>query len=196
MGVIPPGGFKFAQRLPNGGFHWFFASTRDDLVRQLIQFRSQAGIEAGDPLTETKHLVSGASHTLNTYRDGRSLRERVTAWKANRQFGKLELVDQETANERASLAAQCSHNVLNYADSCLECYSSTLRDLFAMRQGKSTPYDSQLGADSICGHDNQTAVWLDAKHLKHIVNYLDELKEKCPNCWLLKLDQNTNKEVA
>ena len=195
MAVVPPGGgWRHAERLPDGSYHPFLASTEADLIKQVTQFRVDNGFPIGDVEIDVK---SGSTpRPIPMMGDQRSLRERVTAWKANRQFGSLTLVDQETANKRAKQAALCSHNILDYADDCLACYSHTLQDLYAMRQGKSTPYDNKLGADSICGHDNKTAVWLDEKHLKHRVNYIEKLEKECPNCWLLKLDKPIPKEVA
>src|SRR6266498_2725436 len=125
MGVIPAGGFKFAQRLPNGGLHTFVGTSEEDLVRQIIVFRSQAGLEPGDPLIEVKSQISGVAHS--PLGDQRSLRERVTGWLANKQFGVIRYVSQEEANERAKLASECPYNTPNYADFCIECYNSTLR---------------------------------------------------------------------
>jgi hypothetical protein len=120
----------------------------------------------------------------------------VTAWKANRQFGQIVTVDEATAEARAAICANCPFNLTNYADACIECYRGTERDLYAMRKGRTTSQDDKLGACNICGHDNKTASIMDESLLKHRVRYKAELEEKYPKCWLLRLDQNTDKEVA
>lgn len=192
MGVIPPGGvYQFAEKLPNGKFHHLQGLTPDDLIRQVINYRVINNITVGNVPKEVADQLEGRSHI--TPQEGRSLRERVTNWKVNRSFTPLEFTVQEEAEERAKICADCPFNQVSYADDCKECYQGTTRDLFAMRQGRNTDSDPWLGACQICGHDNVTAVHLDDDSLKHRVNYLAEIKQKHPKCWLLAL--NKAKEV-
>jgi hypothetical protein len=186
MSVVPSGGHKFAQRLPNGSFHWFYAATSDDLVRQVIRFRAMNGIDPGNPYTEIKSQVSGATHKLPA--EQRSLRERVTGWLSDLQFRTIRYVPQEEADARAKLAAECPYNIVDYADQCLECYQGTLRGLFAIRQGKSTQYDDKLGACSFHGYDNKTVVWLQPDVLSGI--------SKDDPCWCHVLAKDDNSKVV
>lgn len=119
--------------------------------------------------------------------ESRSLRERVTHWLVSKQFGTVKYVNQDVANARAKLAADCPFNKVNYADSCLECYQSTLRGLVAIRQGRTTPYDELLGACENCGWDNKTVVHLDISCLSG---------RSKDGCWCSQIDENTDKELV
>jgi len=174
MSTVPPGGgFRFLQRLPNGAFKTFLEPSQAKLHEAVKQFRIDNSLPAGNLDRELK--IGMSAPVVQEYNDQRSLRERVTSWLANRQFGTVKYVPNEIAEERAKLAAKDIHNILDYADACLECYQSTLRGLFAIRQGKTTSYDDKLGACDICGHDNKTVVHLQASCLPH-------LKKDSP-CW-------------
>jgi len=192
MGVVPPGGvYKFIQKLPTGT-RLFVDVTEENLALQVIKFRINNGIPVGDVRTE----ISKSKPSVRPPGDQRSLRERVTGWKSNRMFQKIEFVEQDVADARSKVCLSCPYNKIKYYDDCVECYSHTARDLYAMRQGRETPSDQWLGACDICGHDNLTAVHLDEKNLLHRNGFLDELANKNPSCWMLHLDKEQAKEVA
>ena len=192
MAVVPSGGYRFVQRLPNGSFQQFAGLSHDDLFKQVRTFRLNNNIPIGDLESEIKQGISGPAH--KAYNPQYSLRERVTGWKSNRMYQKIEFVGYEEAALRASICSNCPYNKVNYADDCIECYSHTEKDLFAMRQDRTTPRDSLLGACEICGHDNKTAVHLSGNNLLHRVNHEGELREKHPACWLLDMDSDTEVE--
>lgn len=186
MAVVPPGGgWRFQQRLPNGGYKTFICNSPDLLREEVLQFRINAGMPT-DTLTD--ELKAGMSLPVRAnIVESRSLRERVTAWLVNKQFGTIKYVTPEEANERAKLASQDPYNVVDYADSCIECFNSTLRGLVAIRQGRTTPYDAQLGACSHCGWDNRTVVHLQAESLN--------LTGAAKPCWCSMLDTTPVKEL-
>ena len=191
MGVIPPGGtFKFAQRLPNGNFWHIQALTEEQLVKEVTNYRAINNIPIGDVKEEVSAQLKGKIPKLS---ESRSLRERVTNWKVNRTLNKIDFTTQEEAEERAAICTDCHFNQKDYADSCKECYQGTTRDLYAMRQGRTTSSDPWLGACEIVGQHNVTAVHLDDDSLRYRVNFIQELKDKYPKCWLLAL--NKAKEV-
>jgi hypothetical protein len=192
MAVVPSGGYRFQQRLPSGGFQQFVGVSNDDLFRQVRTFRLNNNIELGDLEVEIKQGISGPAH--KAYNPQYSLRERVTGWKSNRMYQKIKFVDPELATHRADICQDCPYNNLKYADDCIECFSHTNQDLYAMRQGRTTDQDEWLGACEICGHDNKTAVHLSGTNLQHKVNYETQLREKKPNCWLLDMDSDTEVE--
>ncbi len=196
MAVVPPGGYKFFQRLPNGGMQLFVGLSEQDLMAQVKRFRMNNNIDVGDLPTEVRKGISGAAHTTASLKDERSLRERVTGWKSNRAFLKMEFVEQDEAERRAAICVDCPYNQVKYADDCIECFSGTERDLYAMRQGRSTSQDLWLGACEICGHENKTAVHLSENNLKHVVNYAKELEEKAPKCWCNQIARDQRKEVS
>jgi hypothetical protein len=191
MAVIPPGGFRFFQRLPNGSMMLFVGLGKEDLIKQVTTFRLNNNIDLGDVAVEIDKGISGASHKVPG--DQRTLRERVTGWKSNRAYKPLEFVEPEEAERRAKICVDCPYNRVKYADDCIECFSSVERDLYAMRQGKGTEQDPWLGACEVCGHENKTAVHLDGADLLHRKNFESELKEKKPDCWLLQLDKSEPK---
>jgi hypothetical protein len=182
MAVVPAGGYKFLQRLPNGTFKQFVGLSPDNLLKQVTEFRINNNISIENLEGEIRQGISAPVH--QPYSDGRSLRERVSGWKTNRQYRKLNFVSEQEAEKRAAICAQCPWNKLNYADACIECYNHVERDLYAMRQGKTTSKDSGLGACEIYGHDNKTACVLTDTHLRHHV----DKDAKAPNfCWLKKM---------
>jgi hypothetical protein len=193
MAVVPSGGYRFVQRLPNGAMQLFAGSSHDDLIAQVRTFRLNNNMDVGDVEAEVKAGISGPSH--KTYNPQYSLRERVTGWKSNRMYQKLEFVSPETADKRATICVDCPYNQARYADDCAECYQHVERDLYAMRKGRTTPNDHWLGACQICGHENKTAVHLSGTNLQHKVNYEKELRQKKPNCWLLDMSNDTEVEL-
>lgn len=192
MAVVPPGGvWKYMQRLPNGQFKMFVSWDETDLAKQVTDFRLQNNLEAGDV---KKEIERGMRPRTANLPDQRSLRERVTGWKANRAYQPLTFVEPEEAERRAQICVDCPFNQVKYADDCVECFAHVEQDLYAMRQGKTTSQDERLGACQLCGHENKTAVQLDQINLLHRNNFTKELQEKAPKCWLLKLDTNQPKE--
>jgi hypothetical protein len=166
--------------------------SHDDLFKQVRTFRLNNNIELGNLEAEIKQGISGPSHKV--YNPQFSLRERVTGWKSNRMYHKIGFVSPERATHRADICQDCPYNNLKYADDCIECFSHTNKDLYAMRQGRTTDQDEWLGACEICGHDNKTAVHLSKDNLQHKVNFEKELQEKHPVCWLLDMDNDTEVE--
>jgi hypothetical protein len=190
MAVVPHGGvWSYMQKLPNGSLRQFVAVNEDDLIKQVRQFRLNNNIDLGDVATDVKRK------NTPTLPESRSLRERVTGWKSNRAYQKLEFALPEVAEARAAICVDCPYNQANYADSCLECHAHVERDLYAMRQGKETSQDQWLGACEITGQENKTACQLAAENLLHRNTYTKELEEKHPACWLLHLADEPVREV-
>lgn len=185
MATVPSGGgWRFLQRLPNGQMYPFLATSQENLYKEVLQFR-----RANNLPTETldQELKLGVSSPVTPVRqEGVSLRERVTRWLVERQFGTVKYVNQEVADARAKQASECPNNILKYADECIECYQSTNRGLLAIRQGKTTPYDDKLGACVLCGWDLKTAV--------HLADSC--LTSKNKDCDCVKIDDSTDKELV
>jgi hypothetical protein len=184
MRVVPAGGGgQWCYDQPwNGKTIQFCSHNEVSLVQKVKEFRVTNDLDAenaeADIINHFK-LMKSAQPRQET-----SLRVRVTGWKSNRQFSKNSLVDPEISEERAKICLGCPYNVVDWADDCKECTSKTIRDLASIRQGRATSYDSRLGACSIFGHCNKTAVQLDESSLKHRVNNI----ERAPDfCWLKKL---------
>jgi len=190
MAVVPPGGvWSYTQTLPNGTTRQFTDVSEAALVKQVKDFRITNRLEVGDVESDVRRKRAAALP------ESRSLRERVTGWAANRSYAKLEFVDPEIADKRASICVDCPFNVVHYADDCKECYAHVEQSLYAMRAGRETPQDHWLGACQMAGHENKTAVQLDEKNLLHRNSYTKELQDKHPACWLLHLDSEPRREV-
>jgi hypothetical protein len=190
MQVIPP------SRISGGGGLWTYeqpfngkllpmtGNSKRELLQKIIDFRVNAEL---DPLT--------AGEDLNAYykqqsapqqRQPDSLRARVTRWIGNRKFSQNKFVDQEVAEARANMVIGCPYNKTDWADECVECTSKTKADSFSVRAGKGLPFgsDSLLGACTVYGHDNKTAVWLDKDNLKHRVQVPNPPTDACCKRWL------------
>jgi hypothetical protein len=192
MAVVPPGGgWRFLQKLPNGANRPFLATSKKKLYEEVLEFRRNNNLPTDTLQEELARGVSAPVTHSQVTAQGRSLRERVTNWLLGRQFGTVRYVSQDIADARASLAVACPNNVTNYADECIECFNSTARGLFAIRQGRTTPYDESLGACKVCGWDNRTAVHLAPSCLQNRDKGLTPSE-----CWCSKIDENTNREVS
>lgn len=188
MAIVPPGGvWKFVQKLPNGNVQMFVSWDETDLAKQVTKFRMNNNLEIGDVKAEIERSMRPRTANL---KDERSLRERVTGWKSNRAYQKLEFVSPEEAERRAQICVDCPFNQAKYADDCIECHAHVEQDLYAMRQGRTTSQDQWLGACQITGQENKTAAQLAEHNLLHRNNFTAELREKKPDCWLLSLDSH------
>lgn len=180
MDVVPGnGGWRFPQPWA-GGVRLLTAQTKGSLIKLISEFRTENDIPFGDPAKELDEYLINLQ--IPATQPTRTLRERVTAWKSNRQFSSHELVSPELAEERAQICANCPQNKMNWADGCSSCFDKTKRDLIALRQNRNTK--TQVGACLIAGHDNSTAVFLSEASLKHRNQFMDKLPDFC---WMKKL---------
>lgn len=184
MRVVPSGGsglWKYDQPF-NGKFLHFAEQTKEILIEKVREFRVENDLDANGVTSDIEESFQKRKQPVP--RPPASLRERVSSWKANRQFQRHEYVDQDVAEGRARICAGCPMNVVEWSDDCPECVAKTLKGLLALRQGKSTSVDSKVGACSVFGWDNKTSSHLDEKSLKNRIQHLD----KAPDfCWAKKL---------
>ncbi len=180
MWTVPGGGgWRFPQQWA-GGVRLLTAQTKSSLIKLISEFRVENDIPFGDPEKELDDYLVNLQVTQAPRE--RTMRERVTSWKTNRQFASHELVSDDVAKERATICAGCPYNQINWADGCSACFQKTQRDLIALRQNRTMGL--QLGACAIAGHDNATAVFLSEASLKH----RNQVMHKLPDfCWMKKL---------
>lgn len=107
------------------------------------------------------------------------LMNRVAYWAgtAFRQ-GKIQLVTRDQAEQRASICANCPKNrKWETCHVCGDLIRETKRLLSLMRQGNNVSREGLLACDA-CGHENNTAVWMN--NLLHRSGSVPE------NCWVGK----------
>ena len=124
--------------------------------------------------TDNNRDESLRGHLKRVMRFGSCL-ARITA---KRLMGGDPFVDQQEANRRASICAECPAN--KEAPTCPSCVNF-IEDVNRSLGYRETPYDDQLQACDVCGCSNSASVWIDAKILKQCsdANY----QEANPKCW-------------
>ncbi len=196
FGPVPPqkeGGFHFPQKLRTGDIEYINASTKDELDKKILQFRSENGLDIGDPMSESDAYLCGkwpdfCEETGIQVADESpqaSLRKRTTNWRYNRYSesqSDSSLVLQEVAESRAKICAGCPKNQPN-TEGCAPCVKENNRVLFMLRGGNSVKTDPPLGGCEVCGQDNQTAAFFPESRLKYANRWQDEFPDFC---WLKK----------
>lgn len=94
--------------------------------------------------------------------------------------GGFELVPKAEAETRADICAACPKQQAGWRGGCGGCSSTTLQLLQGLKKMRSTPRDGNLGACSVAGWENSTAVWqpLDALEIT------EEQRAAMPDfCW-------------
>lgn len=164
------------------------ASDYESLIDAIIKDRANNQRPIGDPPREYQayvvkhwpHFAGAASPTISSpvKTEGKTLRERVTNWLANRysQKGNSELVSEEEAERRAKICSQCPHNQEEGND-CPPCVKNNQRISFLLREGRQTA--TPIKACEIMGQDNSAAVWLPIKMLN-----LSKVSEAPDFCWM------------
>jgi len=165
------------------------ATDEVSLAQALRDYRIANGIPVGDPATDV--AVSIASR-LPQYHEPpphavsiinpKTLRDRVTSWLSERfagaHAGALQLVSDEEANRRAEICARCPRNQ-EWRHGCPPCVNNNERIVLLMTQGQFTGFRQVLNACEVFGHELNSAVKLDKKHLN------DSGKEEAPpQCWM------------
>lgn len=194
FGNIPPreaGGFHFPQKLPNGGVHTHYASTKDELDREILRFRVNNNIPEGNPEIESNDYLCDRFPNLcskdvdpvaDESPENKTLRQRTTNWRMNR-FAQAqnvkERVSQELADARVAVCSTCPNNQKN-EDGCGTCVEANRSTLFQLRDGKNVK--TSVGGCTITGQDNATAAFFPPELLKYKSAYLDKLPSFC---WLL-----------
>lgn len=193
FGNVPPnddGGFHFPQKLGSGSIIQITGSTKDELDKKVTRFRSDNGLEMGNPPVETTEYLcakwphycrpSPSSEADESPKD-KTLRQRTTNWLANRfsQSQSIkELEDESVAEERASICYGCPMNQDNKVG-CPPCVVENDRMSFVLRQGRSTKV--KVGGCFITGQDNEAAAFLKPEMLAYAKKYSEFLPSYC---WL------------
>jgi hypothetical protein len=196
--LVPPFGFRFPRNFPAEDNTWITSDTVSNLAAAVLDYRVINKIPIGSPETDIETYIcskwpnhcttaTGSGGTIEPTPDDqpKNLRERISAWAANRysSIGAIEFVAPEEAQRRASICEGCPHNT-NWRFGCPPCISHADRDLLMIRQANSVPNQDKLMGCDICGHDNGTSNWLPLGKLQHAKKYMEELPDFC---WLKEI---------
>lgn len=168
-GLTPPGGWSYQE-----GEYWIHGAEADDLIANLAAHRKNNGHEVGDPWADitAQKCYRNPEICLDQKDPMTAALERALAFLQSLKNYLLtggHLVDQNTANIRASICACCHANVPGEqarpsAGFCSSC-SKVAEDVTItaskalILQGRTTTHEGQLKSCSICGCDNKLQVW-------------------------------------
>lgn len=191
--MILPGGWHYkcdAYRIPHKGE----LPNPKEVISGIMTYRLENNLPVGDPEGDLEEYVCanfpawcrrapGEPIPVQTQQGTRNV-DLVLMW-ANEFYtkvGRLQLVPQKEADERAAICASCPLQ-MDWANDCPPCVTSAQRLMAILRQGKDT-IEGNLGGLRGChahGWDNRTAVHIDKQHLPPQAN---------PNapaqCWMRK----------
>jgi len=168
--LIPPGGWKFHET----GF-LFEATTFDKLVETVVEYRLANSKPAGDPESEIMLQIGSkySSFVLNKPvamppNTISKIQSFAVALK-NYILNGGTLVDQNTANIRASICANCHNNVNDAApSSCTVCGKIGEAGVNFVRSGvigqRTTALGLKLKSCNLCGCDLKMKIWFPVKY--------------------------------
>lgn len=197
INVVPPQaegepqGWRYPQEIRDHK-QWIEGSDYNGLITKVTKFRIANNISLGNPENDIdayycnrwpNYCAPTAGRLPPPRTQPRTFRERVTSWAANRyeHAGAIALVNQETADSRAAICAECPYNK-TWREGCPPCIEQTDRTLVLIRQAKTT--NPSIMGCIVSGQDNTTAAFLPEKFLRHRNKFEKEL---WPKCWMLSL---------
>ncbi len=192
----------------DGVSHWRFpvapgvilrGKGYDDLRDAIFEYRLRQNIPIGDIEADISRyyceLYPQFCHAERADTDPTAPRissepmlNRVSQWASltahKMPRGGWDLVTKAEAENRAAICAQCPKQDNGWKGGCGGCSSATLAILQQLKKLKSTPKDGNLGACSIAGWANFTAVWLAGEPL----GITEQQKSALPAaCWRKQL---------
>lgn len=193
-------------RIPptDGTSHWRFpvangvilrAKGREELRDLIFQYRLRANIPVGDPdrdlsdfyCRQYPSFCHAEPSDLNPNIPRVStepMLNRVSRWAsllAHKQpRGGYELVAKDEAERRAGICAQCPKQANDWRGGCGGCSATTMHLLQAIKKLRTTTRDGNLGACSIAGFYNGSAVHLGVD----VLEIDDAMRTAMPDaCW-------------
>lgn len=184
--MVPPGRVYV---YPEGSL---VADTPEQLVSKLSEYRMENNLPQGDPARDVERELkkqdpSGRYFIATTPEPPkRSILDRVVSFIGGVYAKPPEqLVPETEANRREAICAACSQNK-PIGGPCAPCITKVEQDAFKITQGRQPSFGS-LGGCDITGQHNRIACQLPPNLLNRRTRFLDELKEKAPQCWLIDL---------
>lgn len=194
--MVPPGGF-ITVKIGNVSFTGL---TQTEIVKKVVAYREGNSLPIGDPITEVANVmktvkgicVPMAVKALNKPKPQWRYIDRINSWIGTRlaQLGIItgSYVEPTEAARRSAICVRCKFN--KDWRGCITCSKTKIQTLEShvtiLSQNKRTPLHDRLKGCAVAFHENQLAVWLPERFLKHRVNYTDKLPSWC---WLGKLNE-------
>ena len=189
-GTTPPVGWVY-EIVHEDVKYRFQSPMRHGLFLQLRQWYSAKGLEwPGDAemTARVEHHIcqlcppgfceGGPNRPAVPYLSVAMIRD-GTKLLLRRIFARKEfLVDQDEANRRARICANCSANLHGI---CTSCPGNEFFEVFGwfIRAGRKTPYDQALDTCAICKCLLRAKIWVRQETLNDLSKH-----EYLPNCWL------------
>jgi hypothetical protein len=149
-----------------------------EVIAALMEYRLENNIEVGSPEGDLEEYVcstfptwcrreAGTPQPIQTV-PGRRNVDLVIGW-ANHLYvhvGRLQLIPQKEAEERANICKNCPMQ-MEWSRDCPPCVTSAQRLLSILRQGKDTAVaqNGEVRGCQVYGWDNRTACHIDKQHL-------------------------------
>jgi hypothetical protein len=179
--VMPPGGWHYPQVLSSGQTHRIEGFTFEQLLGNMLDFRSRHIELCGGNQNATIEAIRrdlkaylcahfkancADSPTVPTKQQGIGLAnsyvrpiDRAADWLARRAQARVDLVDLGMAGARAHVCAQCPQNI-RWQTSCAPCNDNVAVRVQQLKGNQRTPFDSRLFMCRVWGHVNEVAVWM------------------------------------
>lgn len=193
IAVMPIGGWRYIQELPQGGTQRIpargCAGTDAKLVEQVKMFRVNAGIDLGDVASDVAEFIKRESPindrfpkrpkkpSTHTEEKFRPYIERIKDWLLQISVKQPRLLIEDEADERAEVCMKCPQNV-PWKTGCLPCCEAVVSRGQNVRQRPGYKHDKSLGACRLHDLYLASAVFIDR----------DDLPQTNPNapeaCWM------------
>jgi hypothetical protein len=164
MEIVPPSSREAAEKkgwdFSQNGL-WFAAYDRQELVREVTNYRAANGIPMGNVNQEILDFNAAKTSSITPVRKIANMRELAIKWLESKVKSKPKYVAKERADRRASICITCPNNIQNWTagETCGRCIENANRAAAIILQGR--PQHRPLGACSAIHQQNKVAVWLD-----------------------------------
>ena len=197
--IVPPGNWHYPQVLSSGQTHKITAFSFEEILSNMLEFRTQHLDLCGGNQNATIEAVRrdlknylcahfkancADSPTVPTQQQGIGLAysyvrpiDRAANWLAHRAKARVDLVDIGLASKRAQVCAACVQNI-RWQTSCAPCNSNVEVRIQQMKGNQRTQFDPSLHVCRVFGWVNSVAVWLTDQQASPD-------QQPPPNCWKL-----------
>ena len=179
--IVPPGNWHYPQVLSSGQTHKITAFSFEEILSNMLEFRTQHLDLCGGNQNATIEAVRrdlknylcahfkancADSPTVPAQQQGIGLAnsyvrpiDRAANWLAHRAKARVDLVDIGLATRRAQICVQCPQNI-RWATSCAPCNDNVQVRVQQIKGNQRTQFDPQLFMCRVWGHINSVAVWM------------------------------------
>ncbi len=176
----------FIYRIPEQGS----AESFGHLVRLVTIFRVNQGMDIGEPDLDVANYIKIASRGNDIYKTGPIMRSRaitpliyvMRTWLDAMQLKRPDTISSEDAGNRATICAQCPHNVEWKIKACGDCNDQVINKGACLRKVTTFPPADVLRACRVHGVYLPAAIFLDSDDLP------DRSEQAPASCWMTTRD--------